>query len=140
VVELSGLVAIRLAAAVCLAVILAVAAAAKARDRSSTASDFASLGLPRADLWAVGIPLLELASAIGLVLNPGWGGVVAFALLTAFTTNLVLIVRSGRVAHCACFGGSSAAPVSGRHLARNAVLLGLALAAATLDGWIWDLL
>lgn len=128
------------AAAWLLAVVLAVAAVAKTRDPVATANDFASLGLPRAGLWARIVPGLEMATACLLVLNPGWGGVAAFGLLSAFTANLLLVIRSGRPAHCACFGGTSASPVSARHVVRNLGLLALALAAATLDDWIWDLL
>ncbi len=131
--SISGVAAI--AAALVLALVFAVAAVAKLRDRAATATDFASLGLPRPELWATAVPVMELATAAVLVVAPGWGGVVSFALLSAFTTNLALVLRSGRVASCACFGGSSATPVSARHLIRNGVLLVLALLAATSDGW-----
>lgn len=120
--------------AVILAVILTVAAVAKLRNGQGTRDDFASLGLPNPSFWATVVPIIELATAALLVVLPGWGGVVAFALLTAFTANLTLVIRSGRVASCACFGGTSTAPVSVRHLARNAVLLIMALLAATFDG------
>ena len=88
--------------------------------------------------WSSGKPVTELATALGLVVLPGWGGVLAFALLAAFTANLAFVIRSGRVATCACFGGTSTAPVSVRHLVRNGVLLALALAASTHDGWLWS--
>lgn len=125
------------AAALALAAILVVAAVAKLRDRPATSRDFASLGLPSPGFWAVAVPAAELATALLLVLLPGWGGVLAFALLAAFTANLALVLRSGRVASCACFGGASTEPVSSRHLVRNGVLLLAALAAATVDGWLW---
>lgn len=127
-----------LAAAIVLAAVLVVAAVAKLRDPEATAADFASLGLPAGPLLARAVPAAELATAAALVLNPGWGGVVAFALLAAFTAVLASVIRSGRVATCACFGGSTAEPVSARHLVRNGVLLALAAIAATLPGWIWN--
>lgn len=124
-----------LIAAAVLAATFTVAAVAKIRDQATTTADFGSLGLPRPELWARVIPVLELATAATLVILPGWGGVVAFGLLAAFTANLAMIVRSGAVATCACFGRASTAPVSGRHLVRNVVLLALALLAARFDGW-----
>lgn len=128
---------VALIAALVLAVVFVIAAVAKLADRDGTTDDFGSLGLPEPARWATLVPLLELAVALTLVVLPGWGGVVAFALLAAFTANLAIVLRSGRVAHCACFGGSSTKPVSVRHLLRNAGLLLLALLAATFDGWIW---
>lgn len=128
---------VAVAAAVALAAIFIYASVAKLRARDATAEDFRSLGLPEPARWAILVPVLELAVASLLVVLPGWGGVAAFGLLAAFTANLALVLRSGRVAHCACFGGASTKPVSGRHLARNVALLALALLAATVDGPIW---
>lgn len=127
--------ALAIVAALILAVVFVVAAAAKLRAGAATAADFASLGLPRPELWATAVPVVELATAAVLAIAPGWGGVLSFALLSAFTTNLALVLRSGRVASCACFGGASTSQVSARHLVRNGVLLALALLAATSDGW-----
>lgn len=130
---------VAVAAALVLAATLLLAAAAKLRDRSATARDFGSLGLPRPAMWAVATPLVEVATAAVLIVAPGWGGVAAFALLAGFTATLAVVIGTGRVATCACFGGSSTEPVSVRHLARNAVLLVLAALAATYDGWIWNI-
>ncbi|MGI9596173.1 MAG: MauE/DoxX family redox-associated membrane protein, partial [Acidimicrobiales bacterium] len=127
----TGLEVVAVVAALLLAAIFVVAAVAKLRDRPTTVVDFGSLGLPKPELWATAVPLIELATAAVLVVRPGWGGVAAFGLLAAFTANLAMIVKSGRVATCACFGGSSTRPVSSRHLIRNGLLLVLALVAAT---------
>ncbi len=124
-------------AAIALAALLGFAAVAKLRSPVATETDFASLGLPNPRFWAMAVPVAELLTAAVLIALPGWGGVLAFGLLAAFTANLALVIRSGRVASCACFGGTSAAPVSARHLVRNAVLLAMALLAATFDGPIW---
>ena len=126
-----------LAAALALAAVLAWAGVAKLRRPGATADDFAELGLPGAGLLSIAVPVAELVTAILLVLVPGWGGVVAFGLLAVFTANLAMVVRSGRLVSCACFGGSSRDPVSSRHLVRNLVLLAMAMAAATVTEPIW---
>ena len=128
-----------LAAAAVLVVVLAVAAAAKVRRPAETAEDFRAMGLPAAGWLAVVVPAVEVACALALVVVPGWGGVAAFGLLALFTANLVVVLRSGRAVRCACFGAASRAPVSRRHLLRNAGLMALALAAATIDEPIWRL-
>ena len=134
----SALELVAIAGAVILAVVFMVAAVAKARDPDGTARDFASLGLPRSRWWATGVPVVEVLTAIALIIAPGWGGVVATTLLVGFTVTLAAVVRSGRVVTCACFGGASAEPVSVRDLVRNAVLMVPAVAATTVEGWIWS--
>ena len=117
-------------AGVVLALVLVVAAGAKLRRPEATAGELAALGLLAAAPLARLVPLVELATAATLVVAPAWGGVVAFALLAAFTTVLVGVLRSGRVVSCACFGGIAERPVSALTLARNAALLALAAVAA----------
>ena len=123
-------------AALVLAAVMLRAGVAKLGSRDQTEDDFAALGLIAPGTLAVVVPILELAVAALLVTAPGWGGVVAAALLTAFTAVLVRILRppDGLVPSCACFGGSSRSPISWRHLARNGVLLAAALVAASFDG------
>lgn len=123
-------------AALLLGAVMIRAAVAKLAARRQTEDDFASLGLKASGPLAVAVPLAELAAAALLVVAPGWGGVVAAALLTAFTAILVrvLLRPHGLVPTCACFGGSSRSPVSWRHLTRNGVLLALAFVAASFDG------
>lgn len=135
----SALNVVALLAAFALAFTFVVAAVAKLRSPVETAEDFRSLGLPRPDLAARLVPAVELVTAAALILSPGWGAVCAFAILAAFTATLAAVVRSGRVVSCACFGGTSSAPVSKRHLVRNGVLLVLALVATVFDGWVWNL-
>lgn len=126
------------AAALALAAVFVYAGVAKVRRRPETAADFASMGLPKPERLAVMVPMIELLTAAILVVLPGWGGVLAAALLIGFTTNLFMVIRSGRVATCACFGGASTEPVSASHLIRNAGLGVLAIAAALFEGWIWQ--
>ncbi len=129
--------AVALVAALVLALVFVVAGVAKLRRPGATAEDFAELGLPLAGPLAVVVPVVELACAALLVVVPGWGGVASFGLLALFTANLAVVVRSGRVVRCACFGAADRDPVSVRHLVRNAVLAVLALAAATIAEPIW---
>ncbi|MEM9562895.1 MAG: MauE/DoxX family redox-associated membrane protein [Actinomycetota bacterium] len=130
---------VALVAALILAAVFVVAGVAKLRRPAATADDFAELGLPLAAPLAVIVPIAELACAGLLVLLPGWGGVAAFGLLAVFTANLAVVVRSGRVVNCACFGAASRHPVSVRHLVRNVGLAALALAAATIADPLWRL-
>lgn len=110
-----------------------VAAFLKSRDRHRTVDDFTSLGLPSPQLLAGIVPVAELVVAVALVFLPGWGATAAFALLAAFTTLLVGIVRAGRVVSCACFGGANSEPVDIGHLARNALLMTWAVPVLTID-------
>ena len=125
-------------AALALAAVFTLAAQAKARRPEATADDFAALGLPWPGPLARVVPVVESATAVLLVVLPGWGGVVAFGLLAVFSANLFVVVRSGRVVSCACFGNHDRAPVTVRHLVRNGLLAMLALAAATFDGLVWE--
>lgn len=133
--ELAGL-----CSALLLALIFVWAAAAKLGDRSATETDFRSLGLPQPGLLAKTIPVIEIGVAGLLAVSPGWGGVAAFGLLTLFTAVLVPVVRSGRVASCACFGGGTSKPVGARHIVRNGVLAVLALAATAVNQSTLDLI
>ena len=57
--------------------------------------------------------------------------VAAAALLGAFTVLLVVRLAQGRRPPCACFGAWSTRPVGFGSVARNVVLIALALLAAT---------
>ena len=116
-----------------------VAGLAKLRRPEATAEDFADLGLPWAGPLARLVPLVELACAALLAVLPGWGGVASFGLLAMFSANLAVVIRSGRVVSCACFGARDRDPVSVRHLVRNAGLALLALAATTIPDPVWAL-
>jgi uncharacterized membrane protein YphA (DoxX/SURF4 family) len=56
--------------------------------------------------------------------------VVALVVLVVFTGLLVLRLAQGRRPPCACFGAWSATPIGPRHVARNVVLMALAVVAA----------
>lgn len=116
--------------AVLLAVVFAWAAGAKLAARPDTAAGFASLGLPAPEAMVWVMIGLEIAIAALLVIVPGWGSLLAFAVLAGFTVFLVGLVRSGRPVSCRCFGGASTEPVSGKTLIRNGLLLALAAVVA----------
>mgnify|MGYP002630009020 CR=1 FL=1 len=120
-------------AAACLAAVLTWAGIAKARRPVETTREFRQLGLPAPAILARVVPIVELTVALVLVVEPGWGGVLAFGLLAGFTALLVSIIRSGRVISCGCFGSTSNQPVTSTEVARNVVLLVLAAGATTLS-------
>ncbi|MEZ5411523.1 MAG: hypothetical protein R2761_26055 [Acidimicrobiales bacterium] len=119
------------AAALVLAAVLVVAAGAKLARRGATGDELASLGLVAPGVLAWAVPAAELVVAGLLVVTPAWGGMAAFALLVAFTTVLVRVLRSGRPVSCNCFGALSSRPISPTTLLRNLALLALAVIAAT---------
>jgi len=121
------------AAAVVLAAVLVWAAVAKLRSPIRTAEDFASLGLRRPWLLARLVPGVEVVVATMLLVVRPWGGTAATALLVGFTTIIVRVLLDPEAfvgASCACFGGSSHRPLAWPAVARNGVLLALALTAA----------
>lgn len=134
-----GVAGVASAAAVVVAVVLVVAAAGKLAHRARTVAGFEQLGLPAPAALAWAVPAVEATVAVALLAAPGWGGVAAFALLAGFTAYLAALVRSGRRVACGCFGSSGDRPVSGRDLARNALLLvAAALAAAAPGGLVLE--
>ena len=56
----------------------------------------------------------------------------AVALFVAFTALLGARLAQGQRPPCACFGSLSAKPIGSGHLARNAVFIAVAVAAALL--------
>ncbi len=56
--------------------------------------------------------------------------IFALGLLALFSGLIVVRLLQGRRPTCACFGSWSARPLGWRHLARNGVLIALALVAA----------
>jgi uncharacterized membrane protein YphA (DoxX/SURF4 family) len=118
-------------ARIALGAVLVLSGVAKVAAGTRWTSQAAALGVPR--VIAAGLPWLELA--LGAVVVAGvaepWPAVAALVLIAAFT--LWIVVRLARDEHppCACFGTLSVAPLSARHLARNGVLLALAVVAVT---------
>lgn len=117
-------------AALALAAVFAVAAIAKLRDLDATRSSFRGLGLPAPGPLALGVPAAEAAIAVALVVMPAIASWGAGVVLVAFTVVIVRSIAGGHPAPCACFGGSTARPVSGLEVARNLALLALVVVAS----------
>lgn len=118
--------ALRWVAPVVLAVVLAAAAGSKLASPTRTLDSFEALGLPRPRTLAIGVPLVELVTAVALVAAPEVGAALAIALLAAFSAFLSRQVAQGSDEPCACFGQVRTRPISRVDLVRNGVLIGLA--------------
>lgn len=112
--------------ALVLALVFVWAAVAKLRNRSTTTRSFEAFGLPAAAALAVLVPLVELALAAALVVNPVLGATLALPVLAGFTAQLLLARRRGVVTGCGCFGGARPASPT-VELTRNAALAAAAL-------------
>jgi uncharacterized membrane protein YphA (DoxX/SURF4 family) len=110
-------------AALVLALVFLVAGLAKLRSPIDTRRALGALGLPRPDVLGVAVPVVELATALLLVLDPVTGGASAVALLAAFTTLLVGRLRAGHTEGCGCFGAWSTRPLSWADVVRNLALI-----------------
>jgi uncharacterized membrane protein YphA (DoxX/SURF4 family) len=118
-------------AGVVLGAVLMVSGAAKLAAGPRWAAQAAALGSP-----AVAVPVVPwLELGLGALLVTGvWRTGVALAaavMLGAFTVLLVVRLAQGRRPPCACFGAWSTRPVGPGSVARNVVLIALALLAAT---------
>ena len=118
-------------AGVVLGAVLLVSGAAKLAAGPRWAAQAAALGSP-----AVAVPVVPwLELGLGALLVSGvWRAAVALAaaaMLGAFTVLLVLRLAQGRRPPCACFGAWSTRPVGLGSVARNVVLIALALLAGT---------
>ena len=119
-------------AGVVLGAVLLLSGAAKLAAGPRWAAQAATLGAP-----AVAVPVLPWVEVgLGALLITGvWRPVVALAaaaLLGAFTMLLVVRLVQGRRPPCACFGAWSTRPIGVGAVARNVVLIALALLAATI--------
>ena len=86
-----------------------------------------SLGAPKA--IAPIVPWVEIALGALLIvqLKPEVVGSLSLVLLVTFTLLIVRQLQKGHRPVCACFGSWSSKPLSGKHLARNAGFIALAL-------------
>lgn len=131
--------ALALACRIVLAGVLAFAAFAKIADRGALPGRLRAMGVSRP--WdtrlAVGLPIVELAVALALVVAPrsSLPATVAVALLAAFTVFVVATVR--RAVPCPCFGTvrTARATAGPAAIVRNGLLLGMAVVATgSVDG------
>jgi thiol-disulfide isomerase/thioredoxin len=141
-----------LAARVGLAIVFAIAGAAKLADREGTKNAVVAFGAPErlAAPLALLLPLAELSVA-GLLLPAAtalYGAIGALVLLAVFSIAIAVSLARGRAPDCHCFGQLHSAPASWKTLARNGVLAAIAVVAlvgsiaepdASAVAWIGDL-
>lgn len=121
-------------ARILLAALFAVAGIAKLGSRASTKVAVAAIGVPGrlAPAVSVALPSVELALAVVLLVPQlaRWGAMCAIVLLVSFSLAIGGALARGRDAACNCFGTLGSARVGWRSLARNAVLVLVAVLAA----------
>jgi uncharacterized membrane protein YphA (DoxX/SURF4 family) len=119
-------------AAVLTAAVLLLSGVAKLGGAYEWRSQSEELGVPWPVAWIV--PYVEVT--LGALLLVQWQRHVvawcAVALLSSFTVLIIVRLAQGRRAPCACFGEWSDRPLGVGHLARNAVLIAVAVMAAVL--------
>ena len=116
-------------ASILVGVAFVVAGGSKIAAGASWPAQARGLGAPG---WTIPIvPWVEIAVGALLIAQavPPWPAVAALVMLVAFTALIVNSLVHGRRPPCACFGAWSAKPIGPGHLARNAVLIVLAVVA-----------
>jgi hypothetical protein len=78
---------------------------------------------PVATIVSIGVPLAELAVAIGLFLNQAWAKYTAIGMLVLFSGVACLAVLMGRQVACGCFGQLDGQTLSTRTVIRNVLLI-----------------
>jgi hypothetical protein len=116
-------------AAAALGLVFLAAAATKLGDLGSWPAQAGALGAP--PLLVPVVPWWELVLGALLVVGAArpWPAVLAGLTLVAFTVLIVRVLRRGQRPPCACFGGVRARPLGWGHVARNTVLMVLAVVA-----------
>ena len=125
--------AVALAARTLVAVVLLTAALAKLADRPGTKEAVVGFGLPEALAPGVAalLPLVEFLTAS--LLLPGTtavaGAIASLGLLAVFSVAISVSLARGRAPECHCFGQLRSAPAGPKALARNGLLVALAVVA-----------
>lgn len=117
--------------------VFSVSAWSKLRDRVATRDAFERLHLPAGS--GDSLAIIEAFTALGLVVErrTAWSAVVAIALVSGFTVFVGVRTVRGERTPCPCFGASSA-PMGWSTVARNVVLLAVAVVAtASRAGAAW---
>lgn len=116
----------------CLIGVLAASGALKLASPKATRAGFETLAVPqvlRTPAFIAGVPLLELALAVSLLLVPApasiFIGGACVALFAVFFAVVVRALTKGVSAPCNCFGQLDRTPLSAATLVRNAALLSL---------------
>ena len=117
-----------------LAVVFATAGVAKLLDQPGSRSALEGFGVPTrvVPVAAWLLPLVELATAVALVVHPTAraGAIAALVLLLAFIGGIASAMSRGEAPDCHCFGQLHSAPAGRGTLVRNAALSGLAAIVA----------
>lgn len=114
-----------------LAVVFGLSAWGKLADRAGTRKAVHEFGVPirsaPAVAWA--LPGIEAVVAVGVLPSGSALGAadLALVLLIVFTVVMVRLLRAGKRPACSCFGATSTAPIGWRTVARNGVLMVLAV-------------
>ncbi len=108
-----------------------IAGLSKLRSPLETRRSLRDLGFPFPKETSIILPLVELLTAILLIVDPATGGPCAVALLVAFTVLILSRLVNGNTSGCGCFGAWSTRPLSYWDIARNTVFIVLG-AIATL--------
>ncbi len=116
-------------AAVGLGAIFVIAGAAKLALGAAWPAQARAMGAPMPIATIVpGVELVIGAALIARIAMP-LPALAAIVLLVSFSVLIARQLVDGRHPPCACFGAWSNRPLSGAHLARNAVLLAVAIVA-----------
>ncbi len=118
------------AVAAVLAAAFLAAGVAKARQQFRSENSVLPGPIPRTVVWCVVV--VELMTAVTLLVRPRLGAVAALTLLIVFTGALVVLQRRYPSAPCRCFGERSNAPIGIWHYARN---LGMMFACLVILLW-----
>jgi hypothetical protein len=114
-----------------LAVVFALAGAAKLADLAGSRQAVRGFGVSAALAGIVGtlLPLAELAVAGSLIVSASarWGAFGALVLLGAFVVGIAAALGKGNAPDCHCFGQLHSAPVGWSTLARNLVVAAAAV-------------
>jgi len=123
--------AVALVARVVLAGVFAVAGWTKARDPGGTRAAIRDFGVPAPLAVPVAflLPVAELTVAILLLFKDTFvaGAIGAVVLLALFIAAISVSLARGQRPNCHCFGQIGSRPVSRTTLARNFVLMALAV-------------
>lgn len=118
------------------AVVLLVSGVAKLRTTEATRRAFAELQVPKAlnvPIVIMGLPWFELLGGVGVLVLPGWAGILcAVGVLALFGCYLAIVARARRRqlnATCSCFGTLTSGSITRVTLWRNVILVLVAIAA-----------